>query len=73
VQRAARLVAVLRAGGFAFPVIDAAIATMRDRGSLEQALTHLSRRDEQVRHLSLRRLQASAVLHAYLAKHYSPA
>lgn len=70
-QRAAHLVAVLRAGGFAFPIIDAAIATMRSSGSLEQALAHLSRRDEQVHQLSLRRLQASAALHAYLTKYYS--
>jgi DNA-binding transcriptional MerR regulator len=62
----------LRAGGFAFPIIDAAIATMRSDGSLEQALAHLSRRDEQVHHLSLRRLQASAALHSYLARYYSP-
>lgn len=69
-QRAARLTAVLRAGGFAFPIIDAALATMRSSGSLERALAELSRRDEQVHHLSLRRLQASAALHAYLAKYY---
>jgi DNA-binding transcriptional MerR regulator len=71
-QRAAHLVAVLRAGGFAFPIIDAAIATMRSNGSLEHALAHLSRRDKQVHHLSHRRLQASAALHAYLAMYYSP-
>jgi DNA-binding transcriptional MerR regulator len=71
-QRAAHLVAVLRAGGFTFAIIDDAIATMRSSGSLDQALAHLSRRDEQVRQLSLRRLQASAALHAYLAKHYTP-
>jgi DNA-binding transcriptional MerR regulator len=69
-QRAAHLVAVLRAGGFAFPIIDATITTMRASGNLDQALAHLSRRDEQVHHLSLRRLQASATLHAYLAKYY---
>lgn len=59
-------------GGFAFPIIDAAIATMRSNGSLDHALAHLSRRDEQVHHLSLRRLRASAALHAYLARYYSP-
>lgn len=71
-QRAAHLVAVLRAGNFAFPIIDAVITTMRASGSMESALAELSRRDEQVHHLSLRRLQASAALHAYLAKHYPP-
>jgi DNA-binding transcriptional MerR regulator len=71
-QRAAHLVAVLRAGGFAFPIIDATIATMRSSGSLEHALAHLSQRDEQVHHRSLRRLQATAALHTYLAKYYWP-
>lgn len=69
-QRAAHLVAVLRAGGFAFPIIDAAIAAMRSSGSLEQALEQLGRRDEQVQLRSVRRLEATAALHAYLAKHY---
>jgi DNA-binding transcriptional MerR regulator len=71
-QRAAHLVAVLRGGGFTFPIIDAAIATMRSNGSVEQALAHLSRRDEQAHQLSLRRLRASAALHTYLAEHYAP-
>lgn len=71
-QRAAHLVAVLRAGGFAFPIITAAITTMRSSGSLERALTELSRRDDQVHHLSRQRLQASAALHAYLARYYPP-
>jgi DNA-binding transcriptional MerR regulator len=71
-QRAAHLVAVLRAGGFAFPIIDAAIATLRSTGSLEHALVHLSRRDDQVHRLSQRRLRASAALHAYLATYYEP-
>lgn len=70
-QRAAHLVAVLRAGGFAFPLIDAAIAAMRTDGSVERALAQLSRRDEQVYRLSLRRLQGSAALQAYLARYYS--
>ena len=69
-QRAARLVAVLRAGGFAFPIIDDAIATMRADGGLTQALAHLSRRDEQVHRNSVRRLHASAALHSYLTTHY---
>ncbi|MFI6761789.1 MerR family transcriptional regulator [Micromonospora sp. NPDC050417] len=72
-QRAAHLVAVLRAGGFGFPIIDSVIATIRSNGSLERALAELSRRDEQVHQLSLRRLHASAALHTYLATHYSPA
>lgn len=69
-QRAAHLVAVLRAGGFAFPIIDAAIARMRSTGSVQHALAELSRRDEQVHQLSLRRLAASAALHGYLARYY---
>jgi DNA-binding transcriptional MerR regulator len=71
-QRAAHLIAVLRGGGFAFGIIDDAIAAMRSSGSLERALAELSRRDEQVHRLSLRRLHGSAALHDYLAKYYSP-
>lgn len=71
-QRAAYLVAVLRAGGFGFPIIGAAIATMRSSGGLDHALAHLARRDEQVHQLSLRRLHGSSVLHAYLAKYHLP-
>lgn len=71
-QGAARLVAVLRAGGFAFPTIEATIATMRSTGSVEHALVHLARRDEQVYQRSLSRLRASAALHAYLAKYRPP-
>jgi DNA-binding transcriptional MerR regulator len=66
-QRAARLVAVLRAGGFPFPIIEAALATMRTHGSLDRALAELSRRDEQVRQRSRLRLAGSAALHGYLA------
>jgi DNA-binding transcriptional MerR regulator len=69
-QRIAHLIAVLRAGHFAFPIIDAVIATMRGTGSVSRALTELSRRDEQVQHLSRSRLQASAALYAYLAAYY---
>ena len=72
-QRAAHLVAVLRAGGFTLAIIDGVIATMRADGSLDHALAHLSRRDEQVHQASLRRLRASAALHDYLAKYHSGA
>ena len=69
-QRAARLVAVLRAGGFAFPIIDTAIAAIRSSGSLDRALAELARRDEQVHQLSRVRLRATAALQAYLATYY---
>jgi DNA-binding transcriptional MerR regulator len=72
-QRAAHLVAVLRAGGFAFPIIEAAIATLRSDGSVDRALAQLARRDEQVHQLGLRRLRGSAALHAYLAAYHLPA
>ena len=69
-QRTAALIAVLRAGRFAFPIIDAVIATMRASGSLTGARAELSRRDEQVHRLSRERLRASAALHDYLASYY---
>lgn len=72
-QRIAHLVAVLRAGRFGFPIIEAVIATMRSSGSVTRALAELSRRDEQVHHLSRLRLRGSAALYAYLAGYYGPA
>jgi DNA-binding transcriptional MerR regulator len=69
-QRSAHLIAVLRAGRFAFPIIDATIAAMRSSGSVARALSELSRRDEQVHRLSRDRLRATAALHAYLATHH---
>jgi len=72
-QRAAHLVVVLRAGNYPFPIIDAVIAAMRASGSTTAAIAELSRRDEQVHLLSRRRLQATAVLDAYLATYYPAA
>jgi hypothetical protein len=69
-QRAAHLVAVLRAGRFAFPIIDAVIATMRDSGSVRRALAELSRRDEQVHRASRERLRATGALDAHLDTYY---
>jgi DNA-binding transcriptional MerR regulator len=69
-QRAAHLIAVLRAGGFTFAIIEDVIATLRATGSVEHALAQLARRDEQVAQVSLRRLGASAALHAYLSIYY---
>lgn len=72
-QRIAHLVAVLRAGGFAFPIIDAAIAAVRTHGTLARALAELARRDEQLYRRSLCRLRGTATLHTYLATHHPPA
>jgi DNA-binding transcriptional MerR regulator len=69
-QRAAHLVAVLRAGHFAFAIIDAVIAALRSSGSVDRALAELGRRDEQVQRVSRDRLRATAALHAYLAAYY---
>ena len=69
-QRIAHLAAVLRAGHFPFPIIDATIAALRSSGSVSRALAELSRRDEQVHHHSLLRLEGSAALSAYLATYH---
>ncbi|HEX2355327.1 MAG TPA: hypothetical protein VHI50_02550 [Micromonosporaceae bacterium] len=45
---------------------------MRSNGGLQGALADLSRRDEQVHDQSLRRLRASAALHAYLVRYHPP-
>jgi DNA-binding transcriptional MerR regulator len=69
-QRIAHLVAVLRAGHFPFPIIDAVIAALRSSGSVSRALAELSRRDEQVHHHSRLHLEGSAALSAYLAAYH---
>jgi DNA-binding transcriptional MerR regulator len=69
-QRIAHLVAVLRAGHFPFPIIDAVIAALRTSGSVSRALAELSRRDEQVHHHSRLRLEGSAALSTYLATYH---
>jgi DNA-binding transcriptional MerR regulator len=72
-QRAAHLIAVLRAGGLPFTIIGPVIAALRSSGSTAGALAELRRRDEQVHLLSRRRLEATATLHAYLAQYYPSA
>jgi DNA-binding transcriptional MerR regulator len=72
-QRIAHLAAVLRAGQFPFPIVEAVIAALRTSGSVGRALTELSRRDEQVHHHSRLRLDGSAALSAYLAAYHPQA
>ena len=71
-QRVAHLIAVLRTGGLPFAIIGPVIVALRTSGSgsTTSALAELRRRDEQVHHLSRRRLHASATQHAYLAEYY---
>lgn len=68
-QRTAHLVAVLRRGGYGMPVVTAVIATLRATGDTGRARAELARRDDDLRGLSLRRLQGSAALLAYIDKH----
>jgi DNA-binding transcriptional MerR regulator len=69
-QRAAHLIAVLRAGGLPFAIIGPVIVALRTSGSTASALAELRRREVQVHHLSRARLRATAALHAYLAEYY---
>ncbi|MBF6327856.1 MerR family transcriptional regulator [Nocardia transvalensis] len=70
-QRVAHLIAVLRRGGFPFPVITAAIEHLRTTGSIDSARAELARRDQQVHARSLQRLRGTAAVHTYLDTYYT--
>lgn len=65
-QRLVRVVALLRRGGFPFPIVRAVLAELRTAGSPERLRAELARREQELHHRSLRRLRASAALYAYL-------
>ncbi len=65
-QRIAQLVAVLRRGGYPFPIIAAATAALRTDDDPTRALAELARRDRDLHQLSLARLRGSAALSDYL-------
>ena len=66
--RAARVVALLRRGGYPFPIVRAVVEELRSTGSPERVRAELARREQQLRRRSLRRLRASAALYGYLER-----
>jgi DNA-binding transcriptional MerR regulator len=66
--RTARVVALLRRGGYPFPIVQAAVNELRATGSPERVRAELARREQQLRRRSLQRLRASAALYAYLER-----
>ncbi|HXM57868.1 MAG TPA: MerR family transcriptional regulator [Candidatus Dormibacteraeota bacterium] len=66
--RAAHVVALLRRGGYAFPIIEAVLDELRRTGGPEKVRAELARREHELRRRSLLRLRASAALYAYLER-----
>ncbi|SCL34642.1 DNA-binding transcriptional regulator, MerR family [Micromonospora nigra] len=64
--RAARVVALLRRAGYPFDIVAAVLTEMRTTGSPERVHAELARREQDLHRRSVRRLRASAALHAYL-------
>jgi DNA-binding transcriptional MerR regulator len=66
--RAAQVVALLRRGGYPFPIIHAVIDELRTTGRPERVRAELAKRGQELHRRSLRRLGASAGLFAYLQR-----
>lgn len=64
--RDAEVVALLRRGGYPFPVIRSVLDELGPHGRPERVRAELAERQEDLRRRSLRRLRASAALSAYL-------
>lgn len=64
--RNARVVALLRRGGYPIPIIRAVLAELRTTGSPARVRAELAKRERDLTTRSRHRLAASAALHAYL-------
>ncbi|WP_229403433.1 MerR family transcriptional regulator [Micromonospora okii] len=71
--RAAQVVALLRRGGYPFPIVRAVLDELRATGSPQRVRAELARREQDLHRRSLRRLRASAALYDYLATRTAPA
>jgi DNA-binding transcriptional MerR regulator len=67
-SRRAQVVALLRRGGYPFPIVHAVLDELRDTGSPERVRAELARREQELHRRSLRRLRASAALYGYLQR-----
>jgi DNA-binding transcriptional MerR regulator len=64
--REAQVIALLRKGGYPFPIVRAVLDEMRTTGSPERVRAELAKREQELQQRSLRRLRASAALYGYL-------
>jgi DNA-binding transcriptional MerR regulator len=64
----ARIVALLRRGHYAFPIIHAVIDELRATGSPERVRAELAKREQELHRRSVRRLRGSAALYDYLRR-----
>jgi DNA-binding transcriptional MerR regulator len=70
--RRARVVALLRRGGYPLAIVAAVVDEMRTTGSPERVRAELAKREQDLHRRSLRRLGASAACYAYIDGHALP-
>ena len=64
--RNARVVALLRRGGYPLPVVGAVLGELRSTGNPQRVQAELAKRDRELTTRSARRMSGTAALHAYL-------
>lgn len=66
--RRARVVALLRRGGYPFPIVRAVLDEMRTTGNPDRVRAEVAERERELHRRSMRRLRASAALYGYLRR-----
>lgn len=64
--RNARVVALLRRGGYTIPIVRAVLDELRTTGSPQRVRTELAKREKELTERSRRRVAGTAALHTYL-------
>ncbi|NED93973.1 MerR family transcriptional regulator [Phytoactinopolyspora alkaliphila] len=65
-RRMAHVVALLRRGGYPFPVVESVLGELRSTGNPERVRHELAARQRELHRRSVRRLRASSALYQYL-------
>jgi DNA-binding transcriptional MerR regulator len=68
----ARVVALLRRGGYPLAIVAAVVDEMRTMGSPERVRAELAKREQELHHRSLRPLRASAACYGHIDGHALP-
>lgn len=69
--RNARVVALLRRGGYPIPIVRAVLDELRTTGSPQRVRAELAKREKELSTRSRRRLAGTAALHAYLEQRHT--
>jgi DNA-binding transcriptional MerR regulator len=66
--RKAQVVALLRGGGYPFPIVQSILDELHATGSPERVRAELAKREQELHNRSLKRLRASSALYGYLER-----